>query len=68
MEGQLSIFDFKKPVDIKGICDDAYCPECGFALDELKILDCPSCPECGCLIDWSPWHRMNDDWWNKRKE
>ena len=49
------------PVDIKGICDDAYCPKCGFSLDELKIKDCERCPECGQRIDWTPWHRCNDE-------
>ncbi|MBQ1575213.1 MAG: hypothetical protein IIZ78_29120 [Clostridiales bacterium] len=49
-----------KRVILKGICDDAYCPECGEALDETKDLDCECCPECGTLIDWTPWHRMND--------
>lgn len=24
----------KQPVNIKGICDDAYCPECDYQLDE----------------------------------
>lgn len=48
------------PVDIYGICDDAYCPECHSPLDDLKILDCERCPWCGIRIDWTPWHRMND--------
>ncbi len=52
--------DFPKPVDIRGICDDAYCPECGYGLNELKELDCERCPECHTRIDWTPWHRMND--------
>ena len=49
------------PVDIRGICDDAYCPECGFSLDERKYLDCERCPECNTRIDWTPWHRFNDE-------
>lgn len=55
--------DLKKvhPVDIKGLCDDAYCPECGFSLDEFKHKDCERCPECGIRIDWGPWHRANDE-------
>lgn len=48
------------PVDIYGICDDAYCPECHSSLDETKWLDCERCPDCGIRIDWTPWHRMND--------
>ena len=60
-EGQLSMFDKAYPVDIRGICDDAYCPECGYSLDEIKQLDCERCPWCGLRIDWTPWHRMNDE-------
>ena len=48
------------PVDIMGICDDAYCPECHSSLDETKWMDCERCPWCGIRIDWRPWHRMND--------
>lgn len=51
----------KQPVNIKGICDDAYCPECDYQLDELKELDCEQCPECGTRLDWTPWHRANDE-------
>ncbi len=47
-------------VEIKGLCDDAYCPKCGIQLDDLKILDCPRCPECGTRITWRRWHRIND--------
>jgi hypothetical protein len=46
------------PVDIKGICDDAYCPKCGRALAE-KLAD-RDCPSCHAKLDWSRWHRMND--------
>lgn len=48
------------PVNIKGLCDDAYCPECGTELDDLKYKDCINCPWCGALIDWAPWHLAND--------
>ena len=56
----LELMKQPRPVHIKGICDDAYCPECNYALDELKELDCEKCPICGALIDWTPWHRKND--------
>lgn len=56
----LELMKEPRPVHIKGICDDAYCPECNYALDELKELDCEKCPICGALIDWTPWHRKND--------
>lgn len=49
------------PVKIKGLIDDAYCPECDYQLDELKELDCEQCPECGTRLDWTPWHRANDE-------
>lgn len=49
------------PVEIMGLCDDAYCPECNSSLDETKYLDCEKCPFCGLRIDWGPWHRMNDE-------
>ena len=53
--------DFPKPVDIRGICDDAYCPSCGTELDERKYMDCQRCPWCGTRIDWTRWHRINDE-------
>lgn len=48
------------PVEIMGICDDAFCPVCGDGIDELKWMDCDRCPSCGARISWEPWHRMND--------
>ena len=49
------------PVDIMGICDDAYCPKCGRELDDLRIKDCERCPDCHVRIDWTPWHRANPE-------
>ena len=54
------------PLDIKGICDDPYCPQCGYAFETTKTcknyeVDCGSCPECHVRVDWTPWHRLNDD-------
>lgn len=49
------------PVDIRGICDDAYCPKCNTELDEFRFKDCDRCPWCGIKIDWTPWHRANDE-------
>ena len=65
-DGQMNIFEFLKPerihpVEIKGLCDDAYCPECGDLLDDLKYKDCIKCPWCGVRVDWTPWHRVNDE-------
>lgn len=65
-DGQMHIFDFiseKEPIyplEIKGLCDDGYCPKCGYPFDEYKELDCERCPECGVKVDWRPWHRLND--------
>ena len=72
MNGQMNIFDFLpnpndvenvRQVDIKGICDDAYCPKCGRALAD-KYID-RACPDCGQLLDWTRWHKLNDHY---RKE
>ena len=53
--------DKATPVDIKGLCDDAYCPRCNVCLDEIRFLDCELCPYCGLRIDWGPWHHFNDE-------
>ena|GEM_PF-6953368 len=54
----------KVPVIIKGLCDDAYCPKCDYALDEHQSCD-KACPKCHTPLDWTPWHKLNDDWWLK---
>ena len=46
-------------VNIKGICDDAYCPNCNYEFDDKEV-DCARCPECKTWISWSSWHRIND--------
>lgn len=67
MKGQITITEYLEernkphPVDIRGLCDDAYCPSCGYSLDEIKQLDCERCPVCGIRVDWTPWHRFNDE-------
>ena len=61
IEAYLDFINKPHPVDIRGLCDDAYCPECHGPLDDLKILDCERCPWCGLRIDWTPWHRFNDE-------
>lgn len=75
MNEQITIFEYMdylnrpKPVDIRGLCDDAYCPECNTELDDLRFKDCPKCPWCGTRIDWTPWHRANDEeeqTWNEQ--
>lgn len=65
-EGQLSIFDYQKPIyplDIKGICDDAYCPQCGYSFTtwgQDNEIDYERCPECHVKVDWTLWHSIND--------
>ena len=64
--GQMDIYEYMatikpRPVNVKGLLDDAYCPNCDTFLDDLKVLDCKECPECGCKLDWEPWHRLNDE-------
>ena len=65
IDGQISMFEYiehikPRPVDIMGICDDAYCPECGYGFMDPKENDLPECPICKCKVDWTPWHRAND--------
>lgn len=65
-DGQMNIYDFipkKEPVfkvNIKGLCDDAYCPKCNYPFNETKELDCERCPICQTKVDWTPWHNLND--------
>lgn len=52
-------------LDIKGICDDPYCPQCGYEFETTRTsknyeVDCERCPECHVKVDWTPWHRLND--------
>lgn len=53
------------PLDIKGICDDPYCPQCGYPFETIRSckgyeVDCERCPECHIRVDWTTWHRLND--------
>lgn len=52
-----------QPLDIRGLCDDGYCPNCDHAFDQYlhpDEIDCEVCPECGTPLDWTSWHKMND--------
>lgn len=66
-DGQMTIYDFIPktepvfPLKIKGLMDDAYCPKCGYPFNELKEKDCKRCPCCKIRVDWSPWHKLNDE-------
>lgn len=58
IDGQITIFEYIKPipVDIKGLCDDGYCPVCGVALDDLV----PECPYCKTRLNWDRWKIINE--------
>ncbi len=63
---QLTIYDYLAEldkvydVDVRGLCDDAYCPKCGYAFWDREA-DCEACPECGTKVRWDRWHRLNDE-------
>lgn len=69
-DGQINLFDYLEERDskvydlnIKGICDDPYCPNCGYLFSTYgsdKEIDCERCPECKIRVDWARWHKMND--------
>ena len=51
-------------IDVRGICDDPYCPQCGrgfWTESKRSEVDCERCPDCHILLDWTPWHRVNDE-------
>lgn len=43
-------------VEVRGICDDGYCPKCKIWLDDLV----ERCPECNTLLDWTHWRKLNE--------
>lgn len=65
-DGQLNIFDYIHekelvyPLEIKGLMDDGYCPKCNY-LFGYNETDLERCPKCGIKVDWSRWHRINDE-------
>lgn len=50
---------FGKSVNLKGIMDDPYCPDCDTAFSDPDI-DSERCPVCGCLLDWKIYHLINE--------
>lgn len=50
---------YGKSVNLKGILDDPYCPECDTPFNDPDI-DAAKCPVCGCLLDWKIYHIIND--------
>lgn len=65
-DGQIDLFEYLEqlnriyPVDIRGLCDDAVCPICGYEFMDPKENDLPACPICNCKVDWARWHKIND--------
>ena len=49
------------PVVIKGLCDDAYCPNCGRGFMDPMENDLSECPLCHTKVNWEPWHKANDN-------
>lgn len=43
-------------VDVRGLLDDGYCPECNICLDDLV----PECPICHSFLDWTSWKILNE--------
>lgn len=43
-----------KKVNIKGLMNYGYCPDCGGCNEDLE----EECRYCGCLLDWSEWKRI----------
>ena len=66
LPGQLNIYDFLPDpnkvyeLDIRGLCDDAHCPKCGYCFMDHET-DMAACPVCHIRVDWTRWHRINDD-------
>lgn len=61
----MTIFDFLKPqevyqVDVKGMCDDPYCPKCNYWLEDPDERY-GECPNCGAKIDFKHWFEVNRD-------
>ena len=68
VDGQITLDEFIKPhkINIVGICDDGYCPNCNNSVDlKPEYIDLEQCPHCGYGLDWSNWHIANDDWYKE---
>lgn len=74
-EGQISISDWIadrdkiREVDVIGLLDDPVCPECGYYFCDydnkrmgiINELDSERCPCCRVRLDWTRYHRINDN-------
>lgn len=62
LPGQMNFIDFleeyneEKEVDIRGICDDGYCPTCGVWVEDLA----DRCMYCNQKLSWERWKKLNE--------
>ena len=60
MKGQLSIFNtflLKKNVEVRGLMDYTYCPQCNRPVDEYQ----EECSNCGQMIAWDVYKSIYDN-------
>ena len=74
-DGQMSLNDWLsdrdkvREVGIIGLCDDPICSNCGYEFRMIEDnryhlkneIDIDRCPRCKCKLDWSRWHRINEE-------
>ena len=74
-DGQMNLNDWiadrdkVREVGIIGLCDDPICSNCGYEFNMIEDkrynikseIDCERCPKCKVRLDWSRWHRCNDE-------
>ena len=59
---QLTLRDILgEPVLLYGFMDDAHCPRCKYGFLYPEETDQEECPMCHTRVDWTPWHRANDE-------
>lgn len=68
VKNQMSLDEYTAPeeVELRGLCDDGYCPNCNNMVDDLA----PVCIYCGKNLTWERWKKANADyleWLRKRK-
>lgn len=69
IHGQITLDNYIKDIevyelDIRGICDDPYCPKCNYPFwtdGKRSEIDCKRCPSCGIRVSWARWHLINDE-------
>lgn len=53
-DNQINMFNAQE-VDVRGFCDDGYCPVCNASLEDLT----ERCTWCGTLLSWNRWRQIN---------